>query len=117
MSYFQEINRPGEEDQIKYFHFDPLVEDSTDNTMIVCHAQQLSEDDILYHSVSNNSLKIVYPPQPQTDDIFVTSGLNQTVTVNIIVQAYPLPYFSDIVWNIESNGPSTEVLLFYQTIN
>ena len=94
-----------------------MVSDRNDQgTSLVCVAKQhMNNDDItdhlLYKTSVKHSVNVVYPPQP-LDDVFVTGDLNSTASVNLVIDSNPLPYFSDIIWNIVSEEGQVQVSIF-----
>jgi len=101
MNTFDEVTR--------YFQYFPHVEDRADSgTFLVCEATQWNEGDILYKTNRKEPIKIVYPPQP-IDKIEVVSELNKTAKVSMNVNAFPIPYYTDIIWIIEGLDGRMEV--------
>jgi len=93
----------------RYFQYFPHVEDRADSgTFLVCEATQSNEGDILYTTNQKEEIKIVYLPQPR-ENIEVISELNSTATVSLKVDAFPIPYYSDIIWVIEGLNGRMEV--------
>ena len=73
---------------------------------------------LLYKTTAKHLVNVVYPPQP-LEDIFIVADLNTTVSVDLIIDSQPLPYFSDISWNIVKDDGQVQVndffIFFYST--
>ena len=92
------------------FSYTPELSDSTEfETFLICEGLQLNKDDILYHSSDKKPLKIVYPPQPLEDDIIIEAGVNDTSVINLVINVYPLPYYSQVLWNIHTEDLMEQV--------
>ena len=83
----------------------------------MCEAQQYMKDDdnsnhLLYKTTAKHLVNVVYPPQP-LENIFIVGDLNTTVSVDLIIDSHPLPYFSDISWNIVKDDGQVQVNDFF----
>ena len=97
-------------DTSRMFTFTPHVEERTDkDTFVFCEAVQIDSDgeEVFKESVSHH-VNIVYPPQPQ-DDIIVYAKVNESVQIELLVEAYPLPDLDTVTWVVEDQNISQSI--------
>ena len=93
-------------DKSRLFEFVPAVGDRTDTqTFIVCQAIQKLGDEVIFQESTEQQINIVYPPQP-CDKTFTVTSTNESAHAEIVIEAYPLPELSSIVWFIEDKNIS-----------
>ena len=70
--------------------------------------QQTSEDDIIYTVTSKQQVNVVFPPQP-LEVIDVEALVNETVQIDLTIEAFPLTTVRNLVWNILDGNTSVQV--------
>ena len=93
----------------QYFHYLPQISDKTaGRSFIQCEGTQSDEDDIIYTVTSKQQINIVFPPQP-TDALEVVTQVNESVKLNLTIEAFPLTTVKNLVWNIIDGNTSVKV--------
>ena len=102
----------------RYFHYRAELSDKTaGRSAIECTARQSVDDDIIYSVTSQQQINVVFPPQPVTVDD-VVARVNQSVRIDLTIEAFPLTTVKNLVWNIIDGNNSLQVnLTKYDVLN
>jgi len=89
-----------EQQQKQTFLLNPRVSEwSESRTVAVCVGMQKAGGKMVYNETEARSqpLRIVFPPQAQ-DTHYMYAHPNETVTMDLEIEAFPQPNWSDVVW-------------------
>lgn len=102
-----------EQQQKKTFLLNPRVSEwSESGTVCVCVGIQRAGGKMVYNETEARSspLRIVFPPQAQ-DTHYMYAHPNETVSMDLEIQAFPQPNWSDVVWEGADTNPNYKLTL------